>query len=100
MPTERRKNPRHGLAIPVKVQGFLADGTTWDEMTTTLDVSSGGACFPLARDAELGQVLLLTLALPKRLRQHDLTDTSYRVYTLVRGEWETITAAGEPVWPL
>jgi len=84
MPTERRKNPRLGLAIPARIQGFLADGTTWEEMTTTLDVSSGGACFPLTREAELGQVLLLTLALPKRLRQFDLTDASYRVYTLVR----------------
>ena len=85
MPTERRKNPRQGLAIPTRVQGFLADGSIWDEMTTTVDVSSGGACFKLVHEAELGQVLLLTLALPKRLRQHDLMDTSYRVYTLVGG---------------
>jgi hypothetical protein len=85
MPTERRKNPRLGLAIPARVQGFQADGTIWDEMTTTIDVSGGGACFPLTHEAELGQVLLLTLALPKRLRQFDLTDASYRVYTLVRG---------------
>jgi hypothetical protein len=84
MPTERRKNPRLGLAIPLRVQGFLADGATWEEMTITYDVSWGGACFPLGREAELGQVLLLTLALPKRLRQYDLTDASYRVYTLVR----------------
>jgi len=85
MPTERRKNPRLGLAIPARVQGFLADGTSWDEMTTTYDVSSGGACFPLVHEVELGQVLLLMLALPKRLRQFDLMDASYRVYTLVRG---------------
>jgi hypothetical protein len=85
MPTERRKNPRLGLAIPMRVQGFLADGSTWEEMTTTLDVSSGGACFPLSHEAELGQVLLLSLALPKRLRQYDLMDASYRVYSLVRG---------------
>jgi hypothetical protein len=85
MPTERRKNPRLGLAIPLRVQGFLADGTTWEEITTTVDVSTGGACFPLSHDAELGQVLLLSLALPKRLRQYDLTDASYRVYSLVRG---------------
>ena len=84
MPTERRKNPRLGLAIPLRVQGFHADATTWDEMTTTLDVSQGGACFPLSHDAELGQVLLLSLALPKRLRQYDMTDASYRVYSLVR----------------
>jgi hypothetical protein len=85
MPSERRKNPRLGLAIPARVTGFLADGATWEEMTTTFDVSSGGACFPLTHEAELGQVLLLTLALPKRLRQFDLNESSYRVYSLIRG---------------
>ena len=85
MSTERRKNPRLGLAIPLRVQGFLADGTTWEELTTTVDVSSGGACFPLGHEADLGQVLLLSLALPKRLRQHDRNEASYRVYSLVRG---------------
>jgi hypothetical protein len=84
-PTERRKRPRIGLAIPVRVQGFLADGTTWEELSTTDEVSEGGASFPLRRDVELGQVLLLSLALPKRLRQYDLVDTTYRVYSLVRG---------------
>ena len=84
MPTERRKNPRLGLAIPLRVQGFLADASTWDEMTNTIDVSQGGACFQLGHEAELGQVLLLSLALPKRLRQYDLMDASYRVYSLVR----------------
>jgi len=85
MPTERRNNPRLGLAIPLRVQGFLADGTTWGEITTTVDISASGACFPLSHEAELGQVLLLSLALPKRLRQYDLNDASYRVYSLVRG---------------
>jgi hypothetical protein len=85
MPTERRKNARVGLAIPLRVQGFLADGATWEELTTTVDVSQGGACFSLGHEAELGQVLLLSLPLPKRLRQYDLHDVSYRVYTLVRG---------------
>jgi len=85
MPNERRTNPRLGLAIPMHVQGFLADGTTWEEVTTTIDVSSGGACFPLGHEADLGRVLLVTLALPRRLRQYDLTEPSYRVYSVVRG---------------
>jgi hypothetical protein len=85
MPTERRKNDRLGLAIPARVQGFFADSSTWEEITTTIDVSQGGACFPLTHEVELGQVLLLSLPLPKRLRQYDLNDVSYRVYTLVRG---------------
>jgi hypothetical protein len=81
---ERRKNARLGLAIPARVQGYTAEGSTWEEFATTDDVSLGGACFPLAHDVELGQILFLTLALPKRLRQYDLHDASYRVYTLVR----------------
>ena len=85
MASERRKNPRLGLAIPVRVQGFLADGTSWEEISSTIDVSSNGACFPLSHEVELGQVLVLSLALPRRLRQFDLADADYRVYTLVRG---------------
>ena len=85
MSNDRRKTLRQNLGIPVRVQGFLADGGTWEELTTTLDVSYGGACFPLGHEAELGQVLLLSLGLPKRLRQFDLTASTYRVYSLVRG---------------
>ena len=85
MPTERRKSLRSPLGIPLRVQGFLADGTTWEESTTTVDVSEGGACFPLSHEAQLGQVLLLTLPLPRRLRQFDVNEADYRVYSLVRG---------------
>jgi hypothetical protein len=74
-----------GLSLPVRVQGFNPDGTSWEEITTTDDVSQGGVSFPLKRPLDLGQVLLLALPLPKRLRQYDLNDTSYRVYALVRG---------------
>ena len=73
------------LGIPVRVQGFNADGSTWEDMTSTDDISLGGAGVLLKRDVELGQVLFLNLALPKRLRQYDLNDASYRVYALVRG---------------
>jgi hypothetical protein len=82
---ERRKNLRLGLAIPVRVHGFLADGSTWEEFSTTEDVSSGGVSFPLTHAVELGQILFLSLALPRRLRQFDLNDAAYRIYTLVRG---------------
>jgi len=71
--------------MPVRVTGWEADGSTWEEMTTTDDLSLGGAGFLVKRDAELGQVLFLILPMPKRLRQYDLNDASYRVYALVRG---------------
>ena len=72
MSGERRKTARLGLAIPVRVQGFRTDGSVWEEFSTTDDVSLGGICFPLAHDVELGHILFLNLALPKRLRQYDL----------------------------
>ncbi len=80
----RRKDERLTLAIPVRVQGYLAGGATWEELSTTIDVSQRGACFALNRPIELGHVLRLTLPLPKRLRSFDTSDTSYRVYSLVR----------------
>jgi hypothetical protein len=71
--------------MPVEVQGFHADRSVWTENTQTDDISAGGVRFPLQQDVELGQVLRLDLPLPTRLRKHDLTLPSYRVYALVRG---------------
>ena len=82
---ERRRNYRMAMAVAVRVQGYLTGGGHWDEMTQTDDVSTGGTSFTLKRSVELGQVLYLTLALPKRLRQFDLGEAVYRVYSLVRG---------------
>lgn len=73
------------MVIAVRVQGFLVGGATWDEVTQTDDVSVGGASITIKHTVELGQVLHLTLAMPKTLRQHDLSEATYRVYSLVRG---------------
>jgi hypothetical protein len=82
---ERRRNPRLGIVIAVRVQGFLVGGATWDEVTQTDDVSVGGASLIIKHTVELGQVLHLSLAMPKTLRQYDLSLATYRVYSLVRG---------------
>jgi hypothetical protein len=84
MDPDRRRHERLGLAIPVRVQGYLAGGETWEELSTTTDVSARGACFPLNHPLQLGHVLQLTLALPRRLRTHDTHDSTYRVFSLVR----------------
>jgi hypothetical protein len=72
------------MKLPVRVQGRDADGTTWEEMSACEDASAGGVALRLARTVVLGQVLHLSLPLPQIFRQYDLTDPSYRVYTLVR----------------
>ena len=79
-----RKDPRMSLRIPVKVDGFDVAGHPWQEMTFSDDASAGGVAFTLAHPTQFGQVFLLSLPLPKRFRQYDLTDPSYRVYAVVR----------------
>lgn len=88
MPTvgasERRRQPRVPMQLPVRVQGRSPDGGLWEIMTTCRDVSAGGVAVRLTRPLRIGQVLYLSLPLPRRFRQHDLTDGSYHVYALVR----------------
>jgi hypothetical protein len=72
------------MKIPVRVQGREADGHTWEEISACEDASAGGVGLLLKRAVVLGQVLHLSLPLPQRFRQYDLTDPSYRTYSLVR----------------
>jgi hypothetical protein len=73
------------MALPVRVTGFTDEGAAWEEVTGTEDVSQGGLSLRLSRRVELGQVLALSLPMPKRLREFDLNESTYRVYALVRG---------------
>jgi hypothetical protein len=82
---ERRRTRRVPIKLPVRVQGRDPNGTIWEEMTASEDVSAGGVALALKRAVRIGQVLRLTLPLPPRFRQYDLTQASYRVYGLVRG---------------
>ena len=72
------------MKFPVRVQGRDAEGRTWEEMSTCEDASAGGVGLKLSRPVVMGQVLHLSMPLPAKFRQHDLTDASYRIYTLVR----------------
>jgi len=81
---DRRKHPRVHMGLPVRVQGRDPDGGTWEEMSSTEDASAGGLAFHLKRASRQGQVLHVSLPMPKRLRKYDLADPSYRSYVLVR----------------
>jgi hypothetical protein len=81
--SERRKQERMHLSLPVRVQGQYPDGQTWEDMSTTSDASMGGASIKLARTVLRGQALFLSLPLPKRYRTFDLITPTYRVYAVV-----------------
>jgi hypothetical protein len=82
-----------GLSVPVRVRGHDPDGTPWEEMTATEDASFGGASFLLKHAHGVGQVLHLSLPLPRNFRRYDLTETSYGTYALVRSTRTTQSAA-------
>jgi hypothetical protein len=81
---ERRKDPRLGLRVPVRVQGYDPDGAEWQEITATGDASYGGASFSLKHAHSVGQVVLLTLPLPRNFRRYAISESSYRTYALIR----------------
>ena len=83
-PTERRREPRTSLSVTVRVRGHDPDGTAWEEMSATDDASYGGASFPLKHPHGVGQVFSLSLPLPRNFRRYDLTETSYKIFALVR----------------
>lgn len=84
MKSDRRKESRRALRLPVFVKGHDPGGAAWDEVAHSLEVTSGGASFVLHHPVVAGQVIHLSLPLPKALRHHDLTDVTYHVYALIR----------------
>ena len=70
--------------MPVRVQGYDPDGAEWQEMTATGDASYGGASFFLKHAHSIGQVVLLTLPLPRNFRRYAISESSYRTYALIR----------------
>lgn len=88
-PSERRRDPRMGMNVTVRVLGHDPDGTAWEEMTTSGDISYGGASFQLSHPLGVGQVLLLSAPLPRNFRRYDLAETSYKTYALVRNSRST-----------
>jgi PilZ domain-containing protein len=73
-----------GMNVTVQVRGHDQDGTAWEEMTASDDISYGGASFPLRHSHGVGQVLLLSAPLPSSFRRYDEQETSYKSYALIR----------------
>ena len=61
--SERRKEPRWNIPVPVRVKGTLADGTAFEEEAVTADVSPSGMCVLLSLQPNHSQpTIMLTLA--------------------------------------
>ncbi|HYY58794.1 MAG TPA: PilZ domain-containing protein [Pyrinomonadaceae bacterium] len=80
----RRLRERLKLALPVQVKGRDSSGYEWSEMTRLIDVTPFGARLRLKRPILWGQLLRLTMALPRQMRCYDFTEQQYLVWGVVR----------------
>jgi hypothetical protein len=80
----RRAEDRLDVALSVRVQGRNPDGTPWQQMTTIKDTSSLGVALVLPRVLPVGDVVQLSLRLPKRFRRYDFAEPTYNVHGVVR----------------
>src|SRR5262245_48753255 len=83
MAVAKRRDARVGLWIPVRVEGHDAAGKTWSEISKSLDASPRGVAFVLKHPVAVGDLVEITLPLPKQLRSHDLGAATYRTYAKV-----------------
>jgi len=82
--TDRRKDLRHTMTLPVKVTGAHCHKGRWSELATTLNVSSGGVALRLSMKVMIGDILFVELPLPARFQKNPDPSGTYKTYALVR----------------
>lgn len=81
---ENRRIHRISLSLPIRVESQVDKTVSWSEITRLSDISSFGAGFVLKRPVKRGRLLLMTMPLPRQLRNYDFLEPQYRVWGLVR----------------
>lgn len=80
----RRRCERFTLSVPALVLGHDRDGSRWQEVIKTVDVSRMGVAIKIGRRVRPGTILHVTLPLPMKLRSHGFTEPGYNMYAIVR----------------
>jgi hypothetical protein len=80
----RRFEERKVSHLSVKVYCRVNSEYDWQELTQLKDVSKLGARFALATQTEIGQLLQLTMALPRNFRFFDFASTYYSIWGVIR----------------
>jgi hypothetical protein len=82
--TDKRRELRHTITLPVKVLGDDGNKHQWRELAETVNVSSGGAALRLSKKVMIGDTLFVELALPARFQRSSEPSGTYCTYALVR----------------
>jgi len=81
---ENRRIQRISLPLPVRVEVRIERDVSWYEITRLNDVSAFGCGFVTKRPIKRGRLILLTIPMPRQLRNFDHAEPQYKVWALVR----------------
>jgi hypothetical protein len=84
MVIEKRARPRLKLSMPVQIVGNSIDGENFREIGQSQDASAFGLRILTQTFVPQGNILLLSMPMPRRLRLFDLTHDVYSVYGQVQ----------------
>ncbi|MFT3746120.1 MAG: hypothetical protein QM785_17750 [Pyrinomonadaceae bacterium] len=81
---QNRRIHRISLPLPVRVEFKIDKETTLSEITRLSDVSAFGAGFVTKKPIKRGRLVLLTMPMPRQLRNYDFSEAQYRIWAVVR----------------
>jgi hypothetical protein len=82
--TDKRKEVRHTITLPVRVTGAACGEAQWSELGETINVSSGGMALRLSKRVMIGDILFLEVAIPERLQIDTERSKTYKSFARVR----------------
>jgi PilZ domain len=80
---DRRRKKRVDVGIPIRVKGLDSEGTRFEELTKSINVSSDGAYFVLKYHIKIGSLLELSLPLPRQLQKSVAPKAVYQTIGVV-----------------
>lgn len=81
--TDKRKEVRHTITLPVRVTGSACGETQWSELAETVNVSFGGVALRLSKKVMIGDILFLEVALPERFQIDAERSKTYKGFARV-----------------
>lgn len=81
--TDKRKEVRHTITLPVRVTGAASGEAQWSELGETINVSSGGMALRLSKKVMIGDILFLEVAIPERFQIASESSQTYKSYARV-----------------
>ena len=81
---EKRRMQRISMQLPIKIEVRVDQKKEWEEITRIKDISTFGTGFVLSRPVKRGRLIYMTIPMPRKLRNYDLSESQYKIWGIVR----------------